>query len=846
MATFLATLTLYILFNGCLSAQNVVLNGETSVIVSYSDRYNNTPFNLTFVEFETDFYNAFGLLALINDIGDIPYICSIDGVGQYNNLPVISVIYLGLFSSNPYPQTLLPNNGKDCYTGNQSHCVQVVYDTKKQMYALIAMSNDTLGAQFAIYTLSEKILGVDPLYRFSGINGEYFPNGIVLSSNLSYIYGPPLFDYRCMFNNDEDILGGWAADPLGLAVHSATVFGWYFESLLRMKGNCMIVGTVPYPDENSLKLAAKRGIAITDHHFNLMGVNTFRFPGSELENEWDWTSYPMTLEFVWRRSAEALANLGTEIIYSVGYRGTNDGQAPCPNCTTQELGMVISQVIANMTKWLPPNSKKITYAWGEGISLYKDGYLIVPPDVEFLLSDSGNGYINDLTEFANESAGFYTHVAYYGQGNQLTEMVPPQRQFDQIGTFSKTSKKNKYAIINTSDLRPYLLSCMAVFCYLYDPTKCGNNNAAQYIIDWVSFHYRFKQDTDSYWDEEFKETIAEQIADLYERYYNISYVYKGLSDMYIHDKMQQNQGEYINNLRANGTVTNETLQEMLNTLIQFDNATMKYIVDLYQDSQNLFAKISDNLTEESRSLFEVHILLQQSIHYYGTQIMYNNYYSAQAYNKLNYKLAFQLIQTNFDYWQQLFKNFRIYGERNQWKGFYLHSRIADYQALRASFRVLYVLVNNTKHCELPTRPYHYYMFTWYQLPYHDNYPVINFNKSSHLSSYIRIYCINTGSEINNINATNHCCMNNANGGTFHIDNNQCKNGAEIKFNVTDWNLCPTIRYTNDKTIPNQNSMSIVQTQNIINVKQSTYINARCQYQNKSLDDQITETFFQLN
>ena len=239
----------------CLSAQNVLFNGEASIIVSYSDRYNNTPFNLSFTEFLTDFYNAFGLVPLINDIGDIPYICSIDGIGQYNTLPTITTIYLGLFSSNPYPQTLLSNNGQDCYTGNESHCVQIVYDSSKDIYCLIAMSNDTLGAMYAMYTLSEQILGVDPLYRFSGLNGDYYPNGIILSSNVSYIYPVPLFEYRCIFNNDEDILGKWAADPLGLSVHSATVFNWYFESLLRMKGNCMIVGTVPYPDENSLKLA---------------------------------------------------------------------------------------------------------------------------------------------------------------------------------------------------------------------------------------------------------------------------------------------------------------------------------------------------------------------------------------------------------------------------------------------------------------------------------------------------------------------------------------------------------------------------------------------------------------
>eukprot|EP01083_Nonionella_stella_P090915 254104_1 len=824
----------------CLSVQNVLFNGEASIILSYSDRYNNTAFNLSLQEFLTDFYNAFGLIALMNDVSDIPYICSIDGIGQYDHLPTITTIYLGLFSSNPYPQSLLPDNGKHCYTGNQSHCVQIVYDTKKHMHSLVAMSNDTLGAQYAMYTVAEKIFGVDPLYRFSGINGEYYPHGIQLPSNLSYFYDVPVFEYRAMFNNDEDILGGWAKDPLGLAVHSATVFNWYFESTLRMKGNAMIVGTVPYPDEKSLQMAAKRGLAITDHHFNLLGMNTFRFPGHEIGNEWDYTTYPQTTTFVWKQSSIAMQNLGRDIIYSVGYRGTNDGSAPCPNCTEQQLGMVISQVIANMSQWLPHGANKITYMWGEAITLYKNGWLIIPDDVDMLLSDGGNGYIQYLDEFANESSGFYTHVAYYGQGNQLTEMVSPQRQFNQIATFSKTSKKNKYGIINTSDLRPYLLSTMAVFCYLYDPSKCGNGDAHQYIMDWVGFHYRFKPNSDKAF---MKQSIDEQITEIYGRYYNISYVDKGLSDMYLHNTMLKNMALYIDNVQQNATVTNQTLQAMKATL-QSDEV-VAYISDLYQDSSNLLQKTSDSWTDESRLLYESHILLQQSIHYYANHIMKDTYLSAVAYNALDYAKAYQYIERSYGYFQEMFGNFRRFGETDRWRGFYLHSRIADFQAIRANYRRLYVLVNNSKHCELPTRPYEYYDFTWYQLPFHDNYPLMYLNKSAHLSSLVRVYCVNTGSEINNANDASHCCMNNANGAIFHV-NAECKTGAKVKFNVTDWELCPIIRYTTDGSEPDPDySLDVLRTNNVIDVVKSTEIHAVCQYQNKSLDQQVTKAFFKL-
>ena len=54
-------------------------------------------------------------------------------------------------------------------------------------------------------------------------------------------------------------MGGWAKDPYGQSVWSATVFNWYYETILRLKANMIIVGTVPYPDELSLDLASNRG-----------------------------------------------------------------------------------------------------------------------------------------------------------------------------------------------------------------------------------------------------------------------------------------------------------------------------------------------------------------------------------------------------------------------------------------------------------------------------------------------------------------------------------------------------------------------------------------------------------
>ena len=54
----------------------------------------------------------------------------------------------------------------------------------------------------------------------------------------------------------------WKASPLGQTVFDLATFDRFFETLLRLKGNLFLVGTVPLPDENSIALASRRGLVV--------------------------------------------------------------------------------------------------------------------------------------------------------------------------------------------------------------------------------------------------------------------------------------------------------------------------------------------------------------------------------------------------------------------------------------------------------------------------------------------------------------------------------------------------------------------------------------------------------
>ena len=46
-----------------------------------------------------------------------------------------------------------------------------------------------------------------------------------------------------------------------------------FEAVLRMWDNAVLVWTIPFIDEPSLDLAAKRGLYMGQHHFTILGTN---------------------------------------------------------------------------------------------------------------------------------------------------------------------------------------------------------------------------------------------------------------------------------------------------------------------------------------------------------------------------------------------------------------------------------------------------------------------------------------------------------------------------------------------------------------------------------------------
>lgn len=367
---------------------------------------------------------------------------------------------------------------------------------------------DMRGAIYAVYQFAQKYLGIDPLYYWT----DHQParrTSISLPASLNETYSPPVFTYRGFFVNDEDLLTGWApGEEKNKTGISLEVWSKIFETILRLKGNMVAPGTWIFPDDPQVKLAAKRGLIIAQHHAIPLGLNAARWPK---DVPYNYSEHPEILERAWRNAVVSyLPN--QEVLWTVGLRGLSDvtyaSMDPHVRDNNKALGALISKAIADqiqIVRSVRPDAKFVTNLWQEGARLVQQGDLKIPPEVATVWADDGYGYLQDHGE-VSAGQGIYDHVAMMNaRANQLTEMVPVERSFSEIGRFAKAGA-SWYFLVNTSDIRPVPMSVRAVMDAVWKGVPAGAEAAAEFYRDWAK--------------EQFGEKVAGRLAELYKEYFS--------------------------------------------------------------------------------------------------------------------------------------------------------------------------------------------------------------------------------------------------------------------------------------------------------------------------------------
>jgi hypothetical protein len=361
---------------------------------------------------------------------------------------------------------------------------------------------DMRGTIYAIYQFSQEFLGVDPMYYWTD-NEPTRRSSVILTADLHKEYPAPVFKYRGWFPNDEDLLTGWAPDEkTGIA---PAVWEKIDETILRLKGNIVVPGTWNFPDEQEMRIAGERGLILTQHHAMPLGVNVARWPK---DVPYNFSTHPEILERAWKNAVAAIPQ-DQEVLWSVGLRGLSDvsyaSMDPSVVNNDPRLGDLISKAIEEQMKIVRerfPNAQFVTDLWQEGARLKQQGYVKIPPEVITVWADTGYGDPQDNGMVA-AGQGIYFHVAMMnGRANQLTEMVPVERIYEQLARYQKAGA-TAYFLVNTSDIRPVVMTTRAVMDAVWE--GADKKTADQFYREWIT--------------EEFGASAVPALTEFYEAYF---------------------------------------------------------------------------------------------------------------------------------------------------------------------------------------------------------------------------------------------------------------------------------------------------------------------------------------
>ena len=361
--------------------------------------------------------------------------------------------------------------------------------------AVTISGSDPLGTVFGLYAFARTELGIDPLWFWKELPPER-RGSIRLEPGRTESTGPT-FRFRGWFVNDEDLLTEWQEPsgrrfiryPFYEQVISLEVADRIFEALLRSGGNLIIpasfVDVMNPPEAALVRRAAERGLYVTQHHIEPLGVSHFGF-----ENYWQRKGQPKTFRYgddpesvreVWRAFAAKWVELADDrVVWQLGLRGKADRAiwSSDESVSRADAGRAISGAIAEqweMIRELDPRSHPpaTTTLWLEGAELMTEGSLTFPDGITIVFADEGQSQqmqqdFHTTARQPSRTYGVYYHVGFWSRGPHLLQGTTPHRVkevFDQVIAKGDTH----YAIVNVCNIREHVLGIEAAMTAMHGP-----------------------------------------------------------------------------------------------------------------------------------------------------------------------------------------------------------------------------------------------------------------------------------------------------------------------------------------------------------------------------------------
>lgn len=389
------------------------------------------------------------------------------------------------------------NDGFDIITANMDRgiYIQTALEGEAESYAVsitdkkvLINGTDVLGTVFGIYAFVTKCLNIQPIYPLTDLFPEQCENMSLEEQSFSSVK----YDirYRGWFLNDEDLLTDFKISgghreldyPYYQNVMDTEVLDKVLQTALRLEINLIIPSSfvdIDNPDEEKLvEAVCRRGLYITQHHVEPMGVSWFgadhylKKYGHEGETV-SFLNNRKRMEEIWSYYAGKWAKYGDHVIWQLGLRG----KADCAVWQTDKnipismeaRGAIITDAIQTqydiICRTLKHNHFLSTATlWMEGSELYGKGFLRLPDNTIPIFSDNGldqmpGSDLYDVGLRGDRPFGLYYHVGFCLIGPHLSEGCNPEK----MAYCYREAAQNKslcYSILNVSNVRPLHVSAV--------------------------------------------------------------------------------------------------------------------------------------------------------------------------------------------------------------------------------------------------------------------------------------------------------------------------------------------------------------------------------------------------
>jgi len=496
-----------------------------------------SPVYLAAQDLQNDLNAVFGTTTTFNS--DYPY-TSEGAIPTGQQSQAIIVITGGLantqstttaYGTSPYDSKL---------TGAETHSVTTV-DGKLLTggpQRIVLQGADTRGTMYAIYEFSDQILGVPPLYHWSGWTAPTTAlTEIAVQSNLAETFSPAV-PYRGAFANDTDLLEPWIVNTLGKIDWTNPSAGYtaFFETLLRLKLNLFDVGAISdmppagtqtHPNTtitlnsgmNYAYTCQQRGLMVTFTHTSPFGASF-----GDWNNYWSYENggYPPTplvvasindqtdLDTFWKHYLNLAVTAGFETMQTLAFRG--DGDEPwydyvqgdhVPANVQFEASTMASELtdqLGDLTAVAGANPLVRTVFYDE-VSTYMQnqltagsGFTFAPPNVtndskliwsfantqrdHFPNTDIQLYQANVGSIYNTQKIGYYENLEYSSTGSHLTSNEGPAKlEANQRFVMGQTPAGNYWlTMLNVGNFREFTLETAAGANLLWNGTSSSNPN----------------------------------------------------------------------------------------------------------------------------------------------------------------------------------------------------------------------------------------------------------------------------------------------------------------------------------------------------------------------------------